>query len=105
MDAVVKKLGTIVLVLPPLLGWQAIAVALPPSDDVPEEVLRSEIITGARSPIDGKPLTATEYAQLQAQVQTAPPAPPQVSRKTEETLNLLKLRRFLKTFFPILPIR
>ncbi|NET51390.1 MAG: hypothetical protein F6K09_22505, partial [Merismopedia sp. SIO2A8] len=44
------------------------ALSLPQPEDLPEEVLRTEIITEARSPIDGKPLTAAEYAQLQAQL-------------------------------------
>lgn len=38
------------------------AIALPPPEDVPEEILRTEIITEARSAIDGQPLTAAEYA-------------------------------------------
>jgi len=38
------------------------ATALPPPEDLPEEILRTEIITEARSPIDGQPLTAAEYA-------------------------------------------
>ena len=50
-----------------LLLTAAPAIALPPPDDLPEEILRTEIITEARSPIDGQPLTAAEYAQLQAQ--------------------------------------
>ena len=39
---------------------------LPPPEDTHEEILRTEIITEARSPIDGELLTAAEYAQLQA---------------------------------------
>jgi hypothetical protein len=81
------------------------ALALPPPEDKPEEVLRSEIITGARSPIDGKPITASEYAQLQAELQTPAPTRPQVGRALEKNLNLLRLRRFIKTFFPFLPVR
>ena len=97
---------TIALILmPSTLGWATSAIALPPPEDLPEEVLRTEIITGARSPIDGKPMTAAEYADLQAQVQIAAPARPELSRKVEKTINLLKLRKFLKTFFPVLPIR
>lgn len=91
--------------MPPIIGWTTLAAALPPPEDLPEEVLRTEIITGARSPIDGKPMTAAEYADLQAQIQVAPPTRPELSRKTEKTINLLKLRKFLKTFFPVLPIR
>jgi hypothetical protein len=49
-----------------LLGTAEV-IALPPPEDLPEEILRTEIITEARSPIDGQPLTAAEYAQLQTQ--------------------------------------
>jgi hypothetical protein len=36
---------------------------LPPPEDTPEEVLRAEIYTSARSPIDGRPLSAQEYIE------------------------------------------
>ena len=83
------------------------AIALPPPDDLPEEILRTEIITEARSPIDGKPLTAAEYAQLQTQLQQKPPARPEteVSRELRQVVSLLKLRKFIKTVFPFIPIR
>ncbi len=80
------------------------SLALPSPDDKPEEVLRTEIITGARSPIDGKPLTASEYAQLQTELQEPGPSRPQVGRSLEKNLNLLRLRKFIKTFFPFLPV-
>ncbi len=80
------------------------ALGLPSPQDTPEEVLRAEIITSARSPIDGKPLTAAEYAQLQADLQVPGPSRPVVGRSLEKNINLLRLRKFLKTFFPFLPI-
>ncbi len=79
------------------------AVSLPPPEEIPEEVLRTEIITEARSPVDGKPLTAAEYAQLQAQLQARPIAP-QLSPKVRETILLLRLRRVIRTILPFLPI-
>lgn len=83
------------------------AAALPPAEDVPEEVSRTEIITEARSPVDGKLLTASEYAELQAQLQQRPPVDPkqQVSPQLRRTIGLLKLRKFIKTVFPFIPIR
>lgn len=72
------------------------ALSLPPPDDVPEEVLRTEIITAARSPIDGKPMSAAEYAQLQAQLQTSPNAPP-VDPQIRHLIFLLRLRQLLRT--------
>ncbi|WP_242036787.1 hypothetical protein [Leptolyngbya sp. FACHB-321] len=92
-----------------LMGLGLVAIepvlALPNPEDKPEEVLRLEVITGARSPLDGKPITASEYAQLQAELQTPGPSRPQVGRPLEKNLNLLRLRRFIKTFFPFLPVR
>lgn len=79
--------------------------ALPPAEDHPEEVLRAQIITGARSPITGKPMTAAEYAQLQTELQTPPPTRVEVEPKLRRTVGLLKLRKFLKTFFPFIPIK
>lgn len=72
------------------------AVGLPPPDDRPEEVLRTEIITDARSPIDGKPLTAAEYAQLKAQLEQRA-APPQITNKLQRLIFLLRLRRIIRS--------
>lgn len=89
------------LLLPP-----SSLLALPPPEDLPEEILRTEIITEARSPIDGQPLTAAEYAQLQTQLQQKPPVRPEteVSLEVRRVVNLLRLRRFLKTVFPFIPV-
>ncbi|BAS57568.1 hypothetical protein NIES2135_30660 [Leptolyngbya boryana NIES-2135] len=83
------------------------ATALPPPEDLPEEVARTEIITEARSPIDNKRLTAAEYADLQAQLQQRPPENPrdQVSPELRRTIGLLRLRKFIRTVFPFIPIR
>jgi hypothetical protein len=77
-------------------------MALPPQQDIPEEILRTEIITSARSPVDGKPLTAGEYAQLQAQLQKVPP--PKLDSKIREQVFLLQLRKTLLQLFPFLDI-
>jgi hypothetical protein len=83
------------------------AVALPPPEDVPEEIERTEIITEARSPIDNELLTAAEYAELQAELQKSPPGNPhdQVSPRVRRTIRLLRLRSFIKRVFPFIPIR
>ncbi|MES1022603.1 hypothetical protein ABN584_06860 [Gloeocapsa sp. BRSZ] len=87
-----------------LLGWNAsLAFALPPPDDIPEEILRTEIIIEARSPIDGKRLNAAEYAELQAQLQNRQVTPP-LSPQVRETVQLLRLRRIIRTLLPFLPI-
>jgi hypothetical protein len=82
------------------MGWVAQpTLALPPPDDLPEEVLRTEIITEARSPIDGEPLTAAEYAQLKAELAqrgTTPELDPEI----QQTVFLLQLLDFVRTLTP-----
>lgn len=78
------------------------ALSLPPPEDTPEEVLRTEIITQARSPVDGKPLTAAEYAQLQAQMET-PATPPQLNPEVRQNIFLLRILKLFRTFVPFLP--
>ncbi len=74
---------------------------LPPGEDTPDEVLRTEIYTEARSPVDGKLMTAAEYLELKEDL-TAIHIPPeaQVSPKVAETIRLLKLRALLKRILP-----
>ena len=72
------------------------AWALPPPEEVPEEVLRTEIITEARSPIDGKPITAAEYAQLQAELQTITPTASPLNPQLRELVFLLRVRQLLR---------
>jgi hypothetical protein len=76
------------------------AVCLPLPEEVPEEVLRTEIITEARSPLDGKPLTAAEYAQLKAQLAERS-SPPQVSPNLRQLIFLLRLRQLFRTVTPL----
>lgn len=82
------------------LGITVPAVALPPPEDVPEEVLRTEIITEARSPVDGQPLSAAEYAQLQQEQLTQAPYS-QVSPDLRHLIFLLRLRQLLNTVNPL----
>lgn len=78
-------------------------LALPPADDIPEEVLRTEIITEGRSPIDGQPLSAAEYALLEEQLAQSPYAP-EINPKIRHLIFLLRVRKVIKTFVPFLPI-
>ena len=80
--------------------WGTVVIALPPPEDIPEEILRTEIITDARSPVDGQPLTAAEYAELQEQLQVSPP--PKLNTKLRQTVFLLRLRKTLLQLFPFL---
>ena len=81
------------------------AIALPPPQDTPEEILRTEIILDARSPIDGKPLTAQEYAELQAEIEQTlnQVSPRSISPRLRELVFLLSIRRGLRLFLPFIP--
>lgn len=82
-------------------GWLP-GVALPPPEDVPEEILQTEIITDARSPLDGEPLTVAEYEELIAELQEGPDIRPRLSPEVEYTIYLLHLRRAIRSVFPFL---
>ena len=77
-------------------------ILLPPADDVPEEILRTEVIFEARSPLDGSPLSPAEYAQLQTDLaasQTTLTLNPQI----RYIIFLLQARRAFKPVIPFLP--
>ena len=76
-----------------------ISQALPPPEDTPEEILRTEIILYGRSPIDGKPLTASEYVQLQQQIARSDVSKP-LNSKIRELIFLLRIRKFFKDITP-----
>ncbi|MBE9159437.1 hypothetical protein IQ265_21770 [Nodosilinea sp. LEGE 06152] len=78
------------------------ALALPPPDEIPEEVLRTEVITEARSPIDGKPISAADYAALQARLRD-PNTDAIVDPDIASLIQLLQLRRVLRPILPFLP--
>lgn len=97
--------------------WQAIAETSiqpnskdssstkPPSlvEDIPEEILRSEIYTEARSPVDGSLLSAAEYIELNEGLrETIDNIPPRflVSEKIQRLITLLKLRKIIRTIIP-----
>lgn len=85
-------------------GIQA-GLAVPPGEDTPEEVLRTEIILDARSPIDGKPMSPAAYAELQAAEQAPYRPPTEVPKKVKNLIGLLKIRKFIKTYLPFIPIK
>ena len=96
-------LGTSIAILVIINGyWAKRVTALPPMEDIPEEILRTEIITIGRSPIDGKVLTAAEYAQIQTQLQIIPP--PKLNSQIREQMFILRLRQILLQIFPFLDI-
>ena len=96
-------LGVTTSILIVLVGHSGKAVmALPPQEDIPEEILRTEIILAARSPIDGKVVTPAEYAQLQAQMEISPP--PRLNATIRDQFFLLQIRKVLLQIFPFLNI-
>lgn len=69
------------------------------AEEIPEEILRTEIITEARSPLTGEPLSAAEYAQIQAEL-TAPASA--ISDDIRYLIFLLQVRRAIKPIVPFL---
>ncbi|MDJ0570792.1 MAG: hypothetical protein QNJ53_17355 [Pleurocapsa sp. MO_192.B19] len=84
-----------------LVSWlkPSFTLALPPVEDIPEEVLRTEIILEGRSPIDGIPLSAGEYEELQAQLAQSTYRP-QIKSDIQHLIFLLQIRKFVKTIIP-----
>ena len=84
-----------------LVAWlkPSLCFALPPAQDIPEEILRTEIILEGRSPVDGKPLSAAEYEELQARLAQSA-FPPEINPDLRELIFLLQLRKFIKTIIP-----
>lgn len=74
--------------------------ALPPPEDTPEEILRTEIILEARSPVDGKPLTASEYVELQEDL-AEPEHPPTLNAETQHLIFLIQIRKVLNIISPV----
>lgn len=73
--------------------------ALPPANEISEEVLRTEIILEGRSPIDGEPLSAAEYAELEARLAQRAYSP-ELNSEIQELIFLLQIRKFLKVLIP-----
>lgn len=99
------------------IRWPAIAVVLtsfipmsnayatPKSEKVPEKVSSQGLALEFRSPFDSRLLTATEYADLQTEIDRLNEIPPQVSPKIRRLVGLLKFRKFIKRVLPIVPIK
>lgn len=85
-----------------LLGPLSPAAALPPPEDIPEEILRRETITEARSPLTGEPLSAAEYAELLETLQD-PNRNAQVNRDIAALIGLLQMRRVVRPILPFIP--
>jgi hypothetical protein len=98
MTYIFKSFSLIIFLI--LGGKLSPIVALPPPEDTPEEILRTEIITEGRSPLDGQPLSAAEYAELEAKLAERP-YPPVIAAKLQNLLFLLRIRKFFTTITPL----
>lgn len=96
-----KKFAVICLLLW-FVGVVSPARALPPPEDIPEEILRTEIFTEARSPIDGKPVSAAEYIAIEEELQKGPSAV-KISSDLQHLIFLLRVRGFLRNIIPFIP--
>jgi hypothetical protein len=95
-------LGFVLLLPSPVIAQSTVAPSLSQAD-IPEEVLQTEIILEARSPIDGTPLSPADYAQLQDELQLSRgEVPGRVAPEIHSALVLLRLRKVLSTIFPFL---
>lgn len=69
--------------------------------DIPEEVLRAEIIIEARSPIDGTALSATDFAELvvttKQELDRENAITATSNSRFKEILQLIRLRSFLRS--------
>ncbi|WP_272147268.1 hypothetical protein [Spirulina subsalsa] len=93
----------LVLMVGLLLVWPCgMAGAMPPPEDTPEEVLRTEIILEARSPQTGERLTAADYAQVEA-AQGERAYDPELDPQVRHLIFLLQLRNMLKPIIPFIP--
>ena len=79
--------------------WSTPAIALPPPEDLPEEILRQEIIFEGRSPLDGKPLTPSEYVELE-EFLARDPNPPNIANNVEGLIILLRIRSAFRALTP-----
>lgn len=99
-----KKTGTVPMLktlglTASLLFLPTTAIALPPPEDIPEEVLQAEIITEGRSPIDGSAVTAAEYAEIEREIAERE-FPPNVNAEIQHNIFLIRLLKLADIINP-----
>ncbi|HIK57395.1 MAG TPA: hypothetical protein IGS37_19800 [Synechococcales cyanobacterium M55_K2018_004] len=80
------------------------AIALPPPDDIPEEVLRTDIVLHGQSPIHGEFLDAAQLAALEAQLREELRTTPIAPERAREAVFQLSILRAIRVFLPFVPI-
>lgn len=95
--AIAKKLVLIAI----FSAWLQpnVCLALPPTEDIPEEILRTEVILEGRSPVNGEALAAAEYEELKAKLAQTN-FRPQLDPAVQQIIFLLQIRKFIKTIIP-----
>jgi hypothetical protein len=81
------------------VGITPAAMALPPPTDVPEEVLRAEVIIEARDRL-GQSIGPGAYAQLQQTIDRRNQDNPQISEDLQSLLLQLRLLSVIKSVIP-----
>ena len=75
-----------------------------PEADIPEEVLQVSILENAHSSLDGRSQTAAEQALERRQLQIKPEeVPARLSPRVLQSIELLRLRKLIKSLFPFFP--
>lgn len=78
-----------------------LAYAETTAQDVPEEMLQTQIATEANSPLTGLAQSANNHAKEQKQLQvTAAEVPPRLTPSIYRSVELLRLRKLLKSLLP-----
>ncbi len=77
------------------------SLALPPPSDIPEEILRTDIIVEGRSSLNNEALTPEETELLRQELAESK-FPPQLNPKVRQLIFLLQIRRALRTVIPFL---
>jgi hypothetical protein len=75
------------------------AIALPPPEDVPEEVLRVEMMVDSRDRM-GQPIAPGAYVQLQQTIDRQNQANPQISEDLQSLLLQLRILNVIKSIIP-----
>lgn len=88
----------LLIVLPVMFNHLSVC-ALPPPEDIPEEVLATEIIIEAKSPKDNQPLTPEEYALLKEEIAKSP-FPPQINSELRHKIFLLRILKLIRSIVP-----
>ena len=93
------KAITIITIILGLNTTQGV-LSLPEKEDIPEEVLRTEIVLEGRSPLNGQPVNLAEYGRLRQQLAQSK-FPPNLSPDITHQVFLLQLLKMIRTFTPL----